>query len=97
MVWWKSLVLAIALTHASAKVEEEKEFCSSERSENCGVDETLNDLQQDDPKLIQAIQQKFLHNPSGKTVPYNFTSKSPDLHGENQRGEKLVLNSFYNS
>ena len=45
------------------------------------IDESLNELEQDDPKLIEAIKEKYLVPPSKE--PYNFTNNANvDMSGE---------------
>ena len=45
------------------------------------INTSLNDLRQDNPKLIQLIREKYLIPPS--TLPYNFSNPLlPKLHGQ---------------
>ena len=44
------------------------------------IDESLNQLQQDDSRLISVIREQYLIPPS--TLPYNFTNNELDLKGE---------------
>ena len=44
------------------------------------IDESLNQLQQDDSRLISVIREQYLIPPS--TLPYNFTNNKLDLKGE---------------
>ena len=45
------------------------------------IDESLSDLQQDDPVLIEAVK-KLLIQPPDASVPYNFTVPYPELQGQ---------------
>lgn len=57
-------------------------LCSKTSNENClKFDESLNSLQQDDPVLIQAVQNLLIY-PATPSVPYNFSVQNPDLHGQ---------------
>lgn len=43
------------------------------------IDPALNELEQDNPRLIQIIKEKYLIPPSEE--PYNFTSNTLDITG----------------
>ena len=58
------------------------------------IDESLNELEQDDPKLIEAIKEKYLVPPSKE--PYNFTNNANvDMSGENFLTVHISLSSTY--
>ena len=57
------------------------------------IDESLNNLRQDDPKLIQLIRDHYLIPPSN--LPYNFSNpKLPKLQGQFGQA-KYVADTFF--
>ena len=84
------LVLLLLFGLTSAVVKDYDDNINRCDKDNCDkynfdpifdIDESLNDLEQDDPKLIKVLKEKFLSPPS--TEPYNFTKKTGlDLTGE---------------
>lgn len=53
------------------------------------IDPALNALEQDDPRLIKALQDRFLQPPSNKA--YNFSSKTK-VRMDGQHGQPIELN-----
>ena len=70
------------------------EGCNKEAIEEVGViDESLNNLEQDDPKLVQILKEKYLIPPSQEA--YNFSKKAHlDLRG--QFGQPLLIEHMLN-
>lgn len=58
------------------------------------IDESLNNLEQDDPKLIEAIKTKYLIPPSKEM--YNFTNKG-NMNFGGQYGQPLIIDKMFNS
>ena len=57
------------------------------------IDESLNSLRQDDPKLIQLIRDHYLIPPSN--LPYNFSNPDlPKLQGQFGQA-KYVADTFF--
>ena len=58
------------------------------------IDEELQSLRQDDPKLIHIIKNRYLHMPS--SMPYNLSSENANIDTDGQYGQaKLVENEFF--
>ncbi|TRY79994.1 hypothetical protein TCAL_12102 [Tigriopus californicus] len=58
------------------------------------IDESLNSLQQDDPKLIEAIKATYLIPPSKEM--YNFTNKA-NINFNGQYGQPLIIDKMFNN
>ena len=56
------------------------------------IDKSLNELRQDDPKLINILKDKYLIPPSN--MPYNFSESNVDLKGQFGQPE-YVVNTFF--
>ena len=57
------------------------------------IDTSLNDLRQDDPRLIRFIREKYLIPPS--SLPYNFSNPSlPKLHGQFGQAQYIAKTFF---
>ena len=56
------------------------------------IDDTLNEMRQDDPRLIEIIRNFYLIPPS--KLPYNFSSPSPDLRGQINQAKDIYDNFF---
>ena len=54
----------------------------------------ISQLSEDDPKLIQIIQNWFLESPPPPSVPYVFEKKSPNLNG--QTGQPQIIDNLLN-
>ena len=44
------------------------------------IDESLNEMRQDEPRLIEILRKHYLYPPSES--PYNFSNPYPDLKGQ---------------
>ena len=44
------------------------------------IDESLNEMRQDEPRLIEILRKHYLYPPS--ELPYNFSNPYPDLKGQ---------------
>ena len=64
---------------AIGKSEYDTHLVVSRRSSR-DIDTSLNELQQDDPRLIEIIKNHYLHPPS--RLEYNFSHYQPDLNGQ---------------
>ena len=55
------------------------------------IDEELNYLEQDDPRLVEAVRDRYLLRPSKE--PHNFGGKTPWLDGQYGQviGKKIFL------
>ena len=66
--------------------------CHDSKRSSMNIDESLNSLHQDDPKLIEIIKKHYLHPPSSEE--YNFSSSNPDVNG--QFGQAMyIANTFF--
>ncbi len=54
------------------------------------IDMALNELDQEDPKLIEAIRERLLLPPSKEK--YNFTDAKIDLRGQFDQGKHINYN-----
>ena len=62
--------------------------CSS-KTKNCAaeafsfpeIDLSLNELEQDDPKLIEVLRERYLVPPAGRDLPYNWSKPTVTLKG----------------
>ena len=60
------------------------------------INETLNHLEQDDPRLVQAVKNHYLRRPS--TEPHNFSKAHLELDGQfGQAGTDTVQNIILQS
>jgi len=81
-------VIVVSLTRS------EDDFCLNDACQpEFPVDESLNALEQDDPRLIEAIRERFLIQPS-KDKPYNLSTKTPNMAGETQSWPSFSLNKL---
>ena len=78
--------MVIIVCSANPNLKTSHLFNSEINSENqkylssLNIDESLNQLQQDDSRLISVLKEQYLIPPS--TLPYNFTNNKLDLKGE---------------
>lgn len=71
----KSLILLLnVLKLVSSSKREEKELCDAQMGASLKpiIDTSLNDLAQDDPKLVEAVKKRLVLAPTTE-IPYNFT------------------------
>ena len=69
--------------------KDSKDDCKGLWVEEVGIiDPMLNDLDQEDPKLIELIKEKYLIKPPSEK-PYNFNSSNPNLNG--QYGQPVLI------
>jgi predicted Fe-S protein YdhL (DUF1289 family) len=67
------------------------EDCSN--NENEIIDWSLNELNQEDPKLIKILQEKYLIRPSKKQL--NLTRPASNRSLKGQYGQPLLLDEKY--
>ena len=69
--------------------------CDENKRTSLYIDEELQTLRQDDPKLIQIIKEKYLHPPS--SMPYNLSNTRMRLDWmDGQFGQaKIVEDEFF--
>jgi hypothetical protein len=99
----KSVFIIFLCFHASVYSEEkdcddqlnnEKEcLISNENIETEDIDWSLNDLNQDDPKLIQILKDKYLIGPNNKTLNLAHPVSSRTLKG--QYGQPMLIDEKY--
>ena len=56
------------------------------------IDTSLDELPQDDPRLIEIIKNHYLHPPS--RLEYNFSRQQPDLNGQFSQPTYIAKNFF---
>ena len=70
--------------------KDELHFKNGKRS-SLVIDESLNELRQDDPKLINILKEKYLLPPS--ISPYNFSKPHVNIGG--QVGQALYIEDIF--
>ena len=79
------IIYCLANISTSDGVEEDintntKDDSKNRKLSSLDIDYSLNDLRQDDPKLIKILKDRYLIPPSN--MPYNFSSPSVELDGQ---------------
>ena len=70
------LLWSVIITLINVVLTEDDKFCSAKNSFDCQrilIDESLCELEQDDPRLIEAIRERFLIPPATPDEPYDFS------------------------
>ena len=80
------------LSHEDAIQKHGKNLQLLGKLSSLSIDKSLNDLRQDDPKLIQILREKYLIPPS--SLPYNFSDPYPNLQGQFGQA-KYVAQTFF--
>ena len=79
----------------SDQLKKEKEclISNDDNIETEEIDWSLNDLSQDDPKLIQILKEKYLIRPNNK--PLNLTNPVSSKTLKGQYGQPMLIDERY--
>ncbi len=101
----KSVASVLICCYSTVHSEQQKEKCDLLNSDkDCSIsndnnieteeiDWSLNDLSQDDPKLIQILKEKYLVRPNNKPLNLTHPVSSKTLKG--QYGQPMLIDEQY--
>ena len=101
----KSLVIVLICFHSRVNSEEKERSDQLKNEKVClisnddanieteEIDWSLNDLSQDDPKLIQILKDKYLIRPNNK--PLNLTNPVSSKTLKGQYGQPMLIDERY--